>query len=102
MEASGESDQPFRIDLIPTHGNPDMEITIISDLSASKEVWQRMSLAPHHVSESSFGLDTVVLEPKTSAPFAEKCGESCILLIAVVNSQHAEATTTSHFRIQAS
>jgi hypothetical protein len=29
VEASGSSENPFRIDLIPTYGNPDLEITII-------------------------------------------------------------------------
>lgn len=87
VEASGESTNSLRIDLIPTLGNPDLEITIISDLSVSHQVWQQKSTTPHHVSENKSGLDTLILDPVTSPPFAQECSSSCIILIAVVNSQ---------------
>ena len=65
VQTSGGSEKPLRIDLIPTTGNMDLEITIISELSASKSVWKSLSSTPTYTSESQRGLDTIVLDAET-------------------------------------
>ena len=52
VDASGDSEMPLRIDLVPSYGNPDLEITIISDLYESKSNWHSLSSTPNYVSES--------------------------------------------------
>lgn len=59
--ANGSS--PILIDLNPWRGNPDMEITIISNPAATHTEWREMAKTPLLVSNASKGLDTMVLDP---------------------------------------
>lgn len=95
---------PLKIDLVPTHGNPDLEITIISNLTVSKSVWQALASTPTFTSESRYGQESVMLDPRTNQKFKESCGQWCIVLIAVIESQTyaQEEGTDSHYTIQAS
>jgi len=50
-------------------GDPNLEVTLITNLTVSKTVWQRLSGSPHFVSDSKFGLDTLILDPNTNNKF---------------------------------
>jgi hypothetical protein len=75
--------QPITIDLVPTNGNSDLEITLISNLTVAKSVWHQMSQQPNWRSQNRIGLDSVVLDPKTNRQFFDTCQRECVILIAV-------------------
>ena len=91
----------LKIDLIPLQGNTDIEVTIIND--TNKAVWEARSLKPTFTSQNTFGIDTIILDPETVPLYKELCGDFCIVLIAVSNS-NAQSTgdSVTSFKIQVS
>ena len=78
-----------------------MEITIIN--STSKTVWEERSKSPSFTSRNTYGIDTVVLDPETVPLYAELCGDSCIVLITVTNSNRQSISDMqTSFKIQVS
>lgn len=103
----GFDSRPIEINLIPVSGNPDLEVTLISDLSNSQSEWRQESTKPHFISSNKMGMDSMILDPKTNEFFFEKCKESCVILIGVVNNRVIDDKDDSrmkniHFKLQVS
>jgi hypothetical protein len=83
VTASADSNKPLKIDLVPYHGNVNLYITLISDFTQARSIWKEESENPTFISESSLGIDTIVLDSETVPLYAEKCASSCVVLIKV-------------------
>ena len=94
VTTSSESKKPLKIDLVPNHGNVNLYITLINDFTLSRSVWQEMSNTPNFISESSLGIDTIILDPETVPEYAEICGSSCIVLIKVEACDEEDSTAS--------
>lgn len=100
VTASTDSKKPLKIDLMPNHGNVNLYVTLINDFTLSKSHWQQLAEQPNFISESSIGIDTIILDPETVPDYAEKCPQSCIVLIKVEACD--EEDTSASFKIQVS
>lgn len=38
-----QNSKPIKIDMMPVNGNPDLEVTLISNLTGAKETWKKLS-----------------------------------------------------------
>ena len=81
------SEAPVYATLSPKQGNPDLEVSIIKNLSESKYYWKKYSETPFKTSELVFGSDQIYLSPNHT-DFKKSCGSSCILLLRVINKEH--------------
>ena len=52
---------PIYASLIPKQGNPNMQISIIKDLTLSMNKWKNFVSFPHYLSEEAFGDDIIYL-----------------------------------------
>mmetsp|Transcript_18505 Transcript_18505/g.31668 ORF Transcript_18505/g.31668 Transcript_18505/m.31668 type:complete len:346 (+) Transcript_18505:2135-3172(+) len=77
------SQQPLRIDVSPDFGNPAVEVTIITDLTVSRQVWEHQSRRPDLTFDSQYGVETIVLDSLTLPSFYRDCAEACVVLVAV-------------------
>ncbi len=48
VQTSSSSRSPIKIDLIPINGNPDLSVTVVGDLSASKAQMEQLSKKPDY------------------------------------------------------
>lgn len=85
---------PIYATLVPKTGNPDLQISIIKDLTKTMNEWQKYTDSPLYTSSDAFGADLIYLNPNTTK-FSDACGASCIILLAVSNS----AASDSHYTL---
>ena len=79
------SSTPIEIDLMPVNGNPDLEVTLVKNLSVGREYWKEQSKKPMFVSNNSIGMDQMVLDPLINNELRETCSAECVILISVTN-----------------
>jgi|LauGreDrversion4_2_1035121.scaffolds.fasta_scaffold99402_1 hypothetical protein len=88
---------PVYVSLTPQTGNPNLELRIINDLSATMSSWEKIALStpPDYESKESFDSDVIALETQDPV-YKTKCGHSCIVLISV---DGESSTKSAHYYI---
>jgi len=83
LKSSSDSDIPLLFDLMPQNGNLLMELTIINDYSTSSSKILEATKYPDKTKDVQGAYGSLMVDPSNDKWFKDKCGLSCLVIVAV-------------------